>query len=96
MVKILKNEKNVIVYECSCGVRGKCMVKPLEHDAAIVVDVKCPICFAVERTVLLQYESEEEKSKIANNLNEADLSWSPIVSNEITDYYLKKDDNNDE
>lgn len=94
MVKILSNDKNIIEYECGCGVKGKCMVKPLEQDAAIVVDVKCPICSKVERTVLLQYESEEEKSKIASNLNEAELSWSPIVSNEIIDYYLKEE--NDE
>lgn len=96
MVKILRNEKNVIIYECDCGVKGKCMVKPLEQDAAIVVDVRCPVCLTVERTVLVQYESEEEKFKIENNLNEAELSWSPILSNEVTDYYLRKDDNDDE
>jgi hypothetical protein len=92
MVKILKNEGNVIIYECDCGVRGKCMVKPLEKEAAIVVDVRCPVCFAVERTVLVQYESEEEKFKIKNSLNDAELSWSPILSNEITEYFLKKDE----
>lgn len=92
MVTILRNEKNIIIYECSCGVKGKCMIKPLDRDAAIVVDVRCPICSAVERAVLVQYESEEEKFKIENNLNETELSWSPILSNEITDYYLKKDD----
>jgi len=95
MVKILRNEGNVIIYECDCGVRGQCMVKPLAQDAAIVVDVRCPLCFAVERTVLLQYESEEEKIKIANNLNETELSWSPILSNEITEYYLRKDTDDD-
>ncbi len=92
MVKILKNEGNVIIYECDCGVRGKCMIKPLEQEAAIVVDVRCPVCFAVERAVLVQYESEEKKFKIKNNLNNAELSWSPILSNEITEYFLKKDE----
>ena len=95
MVKILRNEKNIIIYECDCGVKGKCMVKPLNQDAAIVVDVRCPVCFDVERAVLVQYESEEKKFKIENNLNETKLSWSPILSNEVTNYYLKKDDNDD-
>lgn len=92
MVKILKNEGNVIIYECDCGVRGKCMVKPLEKEAAIVVDVRCPVCFAAERTVLVQYKSEEKKFEIKNSLNDAELSWSPILSNEVTEYFLKKDE----
>jgi len=89
MVKILRNEGNVIIYECDCGVKGKCMVKPLKEDAAIVVDVRCPICLEVERTVLVQYESEEKASEIKKDLNNTQLSWSPILSNEITDYFIK-------
>jgi hypothetical protein len=95
MVKILKNEKNVVWYECDCGVKGKCMVKPLESKAAIVVDVKCPVCLSVERVVLLQYESEEEKLKIKNDLNKADLAWSSVVSNEVVEF-LSKEENDDE
>ena len=92
MVKILKNDKNVVLYECSCGVKGKCMVKPRENDAAIVVDVRCPVCFSTERIVLLQYKFNDEKSDIKNNLNEIDLSWSCIVSNEVVEFLSKEED----
>jgi len=92
MVKILKNEDNVITYECDCGVKGKCMVKPLETDAAIVVDVRCPLCLDVERVVIVQYTSDEEGQKIKKDLNNAQLSWSPVISNKITDYLIKKEE----
>jgi hypothetical protein len=92
MVKILKNEKNVVLYECDCGVKGKCMVKPLEGEAAIVVDVRCPVCLSAERIVIVQYESEEEKYKIMENLNDVDLSWSTIISNEVVEFLSKEED----
>jgi hypothetical protein len=92
MVKILKNEGNTILYECDCGVKGKCMVKPVEGDAAIVVDVKCPLCLDAKRVVLTQYESDESGQKIKGDLNNMNLSWSPVISNKITDYLLKKDE----
>lgn len=92
MVKILKNEKNVVLYECSCGVKGKCMVKPLEDEAAIVVDVRCPVCLSAERIVLVQYESEKERYKIMENLNDIDLSWSTIISNEVVEFLSKEED----
>lgn len=92
MVKILKNEKNVVLYECSCGVKGKCMVKPLEGEAAIVVDVRCPVCLSTERVVIVQYESEKERYKIMENLNDVDLSWSTIISNEVVEYLSKEED----
>jgi hypothetical protein len=95
MVKILKNEGNIILYECDCGVKGKCMVKPVEEDAAIVVDVKCPLCLDVKRVVLTQYASDENGQKLKNSLNEAPLSWSPVISNKITDYFIKKDEDYD-
>jgi len=90
MVKILDNKDNVIIYECDCGVKGKCMVKPQKDEAAIVVDVRCPACLSVERVVLLQYKSDEEKSKIKNG----DLSWSS-VSNEVVEF-LSKEEEDDE
>ncbi len=91
MVKILDNKDNVISYECDCGVRGKCMVKPQKNGAAIVVDVRCPVCLSVERIVLLQYKSDEEKSKI----KDGDLSWSS-VSNEIVEFLSKEEEDDEE
>lgn len=51
------------------------MVKPQEDDAVIVVDVQCPSCGDIERVILLQYSSEENKEKVLSNLNESDLDW---------------------
>jgi len=68
------------------------MIKPLDNDAAIVVDVRCPICLEVKRVVLTQYGSEENKKEIIDNLDKGDLSWSLIISNDIIEYALKKDD----
>jgi hypothetical protein len=92
MVKILKNDKNVVLYECDCGVKGKCMVKPLEGEAAIVVDVRCPVCLSAERIVIVQYESEKERYKIMENLNDGELSWSTIISNEVVEFLSKEED----
>lgn len=92
MITILRNEKNNIIYACDCGVKGKCMIKPLDSDAAIVIDVRCPICLEVKRVVLTQYGSEEDRQEIVNNLDNMDLSWSLIISNDIIEYSLKKDD----
>lgn len=92
MITILRNEQNNIIYACDCGVKGKCMIKPQETDAAIVVDVRCPICLDVKRVVLTQYGSEEDRQEIVNNLDNMNLSWSLIISNDIIEYSLKKDD----
>ena len=94
MIKILGNKQNVIIYECSCGVKGKCMVKPQKDESTIVVDVRCPVCLSVERVVLMQYKSDEEKSKIKKNLNDVDLSWSS-VSNEVVEFLSKEEDDDE-
>lgn len=83
MITILRNENNNIIYKCDCGVKGKCMVKPKEKDSVIVVDVRCPICLETKRIFLKQYE---------NNLTTPEISWSPIVTNDIIEYSLRKDD----
>lgn len=88
MIKILENKDNDIIYECDCGVKGKCMIKPLEDSGTIVVDVRCPVCLDVERVILAQYK-EEEKDDKQDNL---DMSWSTILSNEVIEYYLNKID----
>jgi len=82
MIEVIKNEGNTIHYTCSCGAIGKCMIKPLSESAAIIVDINCPMCDAVERVTLLQYTTEEEKEAILNDFENTDFSWSIILSNE--------------
>jgi hypothetical protein len=43
------------------------------------------MCNELDRIVLLQYKSEEEKEKLMKNMNEGELSWSLVLSNEIID-----------
>lgn len=83
-INILKHEQNSLLYECSCGAKGQCVIKPTsQENAAIVVDIKCPKCFVTERLTLLQYNSEESKEVLLRNLNELDLSWVPTINEEI-------------
>lgn len=83
MIKVLKQEHNTIFYACDCGARGMCSFKPMDRDAAIVIDVKCPACKDTERITLLQYSSEERKAQLLENLNNLDLSWVPTFNEEI-------------
>ena len=83
MINLIKNEGNLIYYKCDCGVTGRCMIKPLKKEGAIVINIKCAMCEAIDRIVLLQYKSEEEKTELMENLNESELSWSLILSNEV-------------
>jgi hypothetical protein len=82
MIKVVKNDNNIIHYECSCGTKGMCTVKPADDDAAIVIDVKCPHCSDTERMVVVQFSSEENRKKLVDNLNEQDLSWAPFFTEE--------------
>lgn len=79
MIHVTGNEENTVYYKCDCGTKGFCMIKPQEEDTAIIVDVKCPNCEDIERIVLLQYSSEENRERILDNLNEADFSWAPTL-----------------
>jgi hypothetical protein len=83
MIEIIKQEHNTIYYECDCGAKGMCSFKPLSKDAAIVIDVNCPVCRETERITLLQYSSEESKETLLKSLNEIDLSWVPTFTEEV-------------
>jgi hypothetical protein len=83
MVRITKNDGNTIYYECDCGAKGQCMIKPLGKNSALVMYLPCALCSQMEKVVLIQYETDEEKEKILNNLNETELSWTLILSNEV-------------
>lgn len=85
MIKVSKQERNTIYYACDCGAKGMCSFKPMDRDAAIVIDLKCPVCQETERMTLLQYSTEENKKKILENLQNTDLSWVPSFNEEILD-----------
>lgn len=79
MIHVIENKENTVFYECDCGTKGFCMIKPQEKDAAIVINVECPNCEAIECIVLLQYSSEKSRKKLLDDLNETELSWSSIT-----------------
>ena len=85
MIKVIKHEQTTIYYACDCGAKGMCSFKPMDRDAAIVLDLKCIACNAVERMTLVQYSDEETKKKLVENLNKVDLSWVPSFNEEVLD-----------
>jgi hypothetical protein len=83
MIKIKKYEKNIIYYECGCGVKGVCSFKPMNREAAIVIDIKCPACQDTERLTLIQYNNEDSKRTMIDNISNIDLSWVPSINEEV-------------
>lgn len=83
MLHITGNKDNLINYLCDCGTKGFCTIKPVNSDAAIVVDIKCPNCFRKRRVTLLQYSSEKNKKNMLNNLNDINFCWSAVLNNEV-------------
>ena len=83
MVRIIRNEGNTVYYSCDCGTKGKCMIRPLGKSDTLVMNITCALCEQTERVVLIQYETDDEREKLINNLSEAELSWSLIISNEV-------------
>ena len=61
MIKVIGNKGSTVYYECECGVKGKCMLKPLSEDKAMITDIRCPICLAVERIKLQPSESDDDE-----------------------------------
>jgi hypothetical protein len=88
MIKILGNEDYTINYRCSCGVEGRCMVKPMSEEGSFIVDVRCPLCFSVERVKMVQYNSPKEKRAV---LKDSEFSWAYIKNHEITKYFVAKE-----
>lgn len=83
MIKVTEQKHNTIYYVCDCGAQGMCSFKPMDRDAAIVIDVICPACKESERITLLQYSSDDAKEDILNNPDNIDLSWVPTFNEEI-------------
>lgn len=84
MIDVIAHEKNTIIYKCTdCKISGRCIIKASNKDTIIVIDVKCPVCTNNTRLTLLQYSSEEEKQLLLKDLNTIDLSWVPVINEEI-------------
>lgn len=83
MIKIIGNKDHTIYYECDCGVKGRCMVKPLSREKPMIVDVRCPVCMDAERVKLLP-------GQVVTN-EDGEFSWACVIYNEITDYELRED-----
>ena len=60
MIKITKIENNKVYYECSCGVKGKCIVKPLLDNSERVINITCPSCLTTENITLNNNECSDE------------------------------------
>lgn len=86
MIEIIGNNGCTVHYRCSCGVKGKCMIKPLEAEGMVIVNITCPLCYSTERVKLVQYEEDKEEA-----MNTKKISWACVLYNEITDYELKED-----
>lgn len=83
MINITKHKHTTIHYECDCGARGMCSYKPVNREAAIVIDLRCPACQETERVTMLQYSDEKNRKEILENFDTIDLSWTPSFNEEI-------------
>lgn len=83
MIEITDKKQNTLYYSCDCGAKGICSFRPAKQSSAIVISIECPACKEMERVTLLQYDDEESKKNILENLNSVDLSWVPYINEEI-------------
>jgi hypothetical protein len=83
MIEVTKQERNTLYYKCVCGSKGMYSFKPMNGNAAIVMDIKCLSCHDTERITLLQYTDENNKQEILDNIESMDLSWVPSINEEL-------------
>lgn len=86
MIKITGNKGCTVYYTCECGVKGRCMIKPLVDDGMVIVNITCPLCYSSKRVKLIQYEGNKEEAMATDK-----LSWACVLFNEVTDYELQED-----
>ena len=77
MVKITGNNNNTIYYECDCGVKGRCLIRPLGKGDTIVIDLECVNCKDMERLVLTQEINKDVSSE------ELSMAWSLVLTNDL-------------
>jgi len=85
MIEIIENDGCTVHYKCSCGIRGRCMIKPLESEGMVIVNITCPLCYDTERVKLVQYEEDKEDA-----MSTGKITWACVLHNEITEYELKE------
>ena len=85
MIKIIRQERNTLYYKCeNCGAKGMCTIKPTKEDTSIIViEIICPVCNEAKRVTFVQYDSEENKKTLLDNLDDFDISW-VLTKNEET------------
>ena len=84
MLNIYDQKDNTLYYECDCGSKGMCTIKPVnKKGAAIVIDIVCNSCMYAERLTMVQYDDEKSKQEIMCDLNNIDLSWVPTYNEEV-------------
>jgi len=86
MIEIIGNKGCTVHYRCDCGVKGRCMIKPLASEGMVIVNIKCPLCYSTERVKLVQYEEDKEKAMTTKK-----ITWACVLFNEVTDYELLED-----
>jgi hypothetical protein len=86
MIEIIGNKGCTVHYRCSCGIKGRCMIKPLESEGTVVTNITCPLCYATERVKLIQYEENKEEA-----MAQGKVTWACVLHNEVTDYELQED-----
>jgi hypothetical protein len=59
------------VYECECGVLGKCMFVPVTGCGDVVMDLKCPAC------------DRKERICIKKETNGDDMQWALVLDNDL-------------
>ena len=86
MIEIIGNKGSTVHYRCDCGIKGRCMIKPLEAEGMVIANITCPLCYATERVKLIQYEEDKEEA-----MSTKKISWACVLFNEVTEYELKED-----
>jgi hypothetical protein len=84
MIEIIGNDGCTVHYRCSCGIKGKCMIKPLKAEGMVITNITCPLCYATERVKLVQYEDNKEEAM-------SKVTWACVLYNEVTEYELQED-----
>jgi len=79
MIEIKGTKGNAILYSCSCGIEGRCLVKPLS-DGPCVVNIKCPLCSATTQVKLTQSDQTDRE-----------LSWACVLKNEVLEYKIVRE-----
>lgn len=84
MINIIGNKDNTIFYECSCGVKGRCIFKPLSEDGTLLINLKCVACNETKRVFINQYRSNLYFDKLADG-EDLKISWSLVLDNKLVE-----------